>query len=126
MNIALTAAGVLTIVIGLVHSLLGEYLIFRRMRRGTVVPTAGQPLLRERHVRILWATWHVVTVFGFGFAAILLYSANPDAAMPLPPAAHQAIAASTALAGCLVLYATKGRHPGWLGLILVAVCIWLA
>ncbi len=126
MNIALTTAGVLTMVIGLVHSVMGEYLIFRRMRKGTLIPSVVQPLLRERHIRILWATWHVVTVFGFGFAAILLSSARPESALDLRTFSLQAIAASTGIAACLVLWATKGKHPGWLGLILVTVCIWFA
>lgn len=56
MNIYFLAAAVLLILIGLVHSILGEKLIFRRMRKGGFIPTNGGPALREPHVRILWAT----------------------------------------------------------------------
>lgn len=126
MNLFLASASLLLILIGLVHSALGEHLIFRRMRNGAVVPTIGHPLLREGHVRILWATWHAVSVFGFGLAAILFYSAWPEPVLPVNAFALNAIAATAAAAGGLVFYATKGMHPGWFGLILVAVCIWLA
>ncbi|KFC66715.1 hypothetical protein FG93_04194 [Bosea sp. LC85] len=62
-------AGALMLVIGLIHSVLGEMLIFRHMRRGSLVPTMGQPLLRERHVRILWASWHLPSILGWGHSA---------------------------------------------------------
>ena len=59
MNWYFIAAGVLSFLIGFVHSVLGESLIFRRMRAGGFIPTIGGQLLREPQVRILWASWHV-------------------------------------------------------------------
>jgi hypothetical protein len=58
MNPYLVAAAVLAFVVGLVHSVLGERLIFRRLRTGQVVPTNGGTVLRESHVRILWLPSH--------------------------------------------------------------------
>ena len=55
----LIAAAVLAISVGVIHSVLGELLIFNQMREGSFVPKIGKPLLRERNVRILWATWHL-------------------------------------------------------------------
>ena len=69
-------AGVLAAVTGLVHSVLGERLIFRHLRNGGLVPTMAAPPLRERHIRILWATWHLASVFGWAFAGVLLRLAN--------------------------------------------------
>ena len=63
-NWLLIAAAALAFVVGLVHSLLGERLIFRRMRVGGAIPTNGGIVLREAHVRILWASWHVLTQHG--------------------------------------------------------------
>jgi|GEM_PF-3827659 hypothetical protein len=60
------AAGCLSLALGLIHSVMGEILIFRRMRKGQIIPTNGHPLLKESHVRILWASWHLVTIFGGG------------------------------------------------------------
>ena len=64
MDIPLTLAALLLIVTGLVHSLLGEWLIFRHLRQGTLVPKLGAPPLQTRNIRILWATWHLTSVLG--------------------------------------------------------------
>jgi hypothetical protein len=75
MNACLVAAAGLAFLVGLAHSVLGERLIFRRLRTGRLVPTNGGKVLGEGHVRIVWASWHVLTVFGWGIAAILLWLA---------------------------------------------------
>ena len=39
----------------------------------------------------------------------------------------QVVLTVSLLAGaCLVLVGTKGRHPGWLGLLAAAALVWLA
>ena len=103
--------------------MLGELLIFKRMRSDTLVPTVGGSLLSERHVRILWATWHIVSIFGLGFAAIL--GIGLDAVDP-PQFVQRVIAVTMAVSGSLVLVATKAKHPGWIGLLLVAALAWIA
>lgn len=124
-NRALLAAGLLSIVVGLVHSVLGELMIFSRMRRGAWVPTDGGDALRERHVRILWASWHVVTVFGTAFAAILLRLAlAPD--VELRPLLAATVTVTMVVSALLVLLATNGRHPGWIGLLGVAALTWFS
>jgi hypothetical protein len=130
------AAGLMTLT-ALVHSVLGEHLIFRRLRGAGWVPSEGGSLLLERHVRILWASWHVLSVLGLCLAAVLAQVASgPMAAAPdglasaLAPESGayalartlvQWISASCLLASALVLIGTRGRHPGWLSLLLVAV-----
>lgn len=125
MNIYLATAAVLAFLVGLVHSLLGERLIFGRLRQGRLVPTNGGSLLQERHVRILWATWHVLTVFGWCIAAVLLWlslpSSNPSSALFI----EQAIVFSMLAGSALVLLGTRARHPGWVGLLAVAAFVWL-
>ena len=116
----LEISGVVTVMVALVHSVLGEVLIFKRMREGTIVPTKGQPVLRERHVRILWATWHIVSIFGVAFAAVLIgLSHAPETSFR--SLFLIAVAVSMAVSSALVLFATKGMHPGWIGLLIVAV-----
>jgi hypothetical protein len=120
----LTAAG-LAFITGIVHSVLGELLIFRKLRSGTLVPANGAPPLQGRNVRILWATWHLATLFGWAFAAILLQVAlNPQVAL-LPLLASAAVAAYAG-GSVLVLVGTRGRHPGWIALAVVAVLTWAA
>lgn len=71
MQTLLSIAAGLAVLTGIVHSALGELLIFRHLRNGTLVPTQDAPPLRSRNVRIIWATWHLASVFGWAFAAIL-------------------------------------------------------
>ncbi len=119
-------ASILAIIIGAIHSMLGEILIFRQMRVSGIIPTNGAPLLRERHVRILWSSWHVVTVFGWAFAAVMLRLAFPTDNGSFQTFVKHTIIASMLASALLVLFGTRGRHPGWLGLAAVAVLIWLA
>ena len=66
MNIYFLLAGILSIIIGLVHSILGEVLIFKTKRRkGRLVPSIGSESLRKEHLGIIWATWHLTSVFGW-------------------------------------------------------------
>jgi len=125
MNWYLVIAAALAFLVGLVHSVLGERLIFRRLRQGGLVPTNGGNLLDERHVRILWASWHIVTVFGWCIAYILLrlsfFSSSASSAWFI----EQAIIIATLTGSALVFIGTRARHPGWAGLLGIAVLVWL-
>jgi len=125
MQTLLAIAAVLATLTGIAHSVLGELLIFRHLRQGTLVPAEDAPPLRNRHIRILWATWHLATVFGLAFAAVLARLAvTPDASMPTLLAG--ATVAAYASGSLLVLGGTKGRHPGWFALAAVAALTWVA
>lgn len=127
MNIHLTAASALCFIIGLIHSVLGEVLIFRRLRRpGALVPTEGGTALRERHVRILWASWHLATVFGWCVAAVLGWLAQRGQVALAASLPAKAAAAALLAGAFLVHVGTKGRHPGWAGLLAAAVLVGVA
>jgi hypothetical protein len=122
---AFTAAAMLAIVVALVHSILGEMMIFRRLcKPGRMIPTDGGERLLGSNVRILWASWHVLTVFGLGMAAILLRLAS-SARTAEHDFIAQAIVVSMLGGSLLVLVGTRGRHPGWVGLLGVALLVWL-
>ena len=122
-NLLLVAA-VITAVTGLIHSGLGEILIFKHLRNGGLVPAVGAPPLRERNIRIIWATWHLATVFGWAFAGVLFRLAFGH---PSPIALILNAIVFAYLGGAiLVLIGTKGRHPGWIALSAVAALTWLA
>jgi len=124
MNLTLAAAGILAIIVGIIHSVLGEKLIFKHLREDSVVPTKPAPPLRQRNIRILWATWHMASVFGWTYAAVLLYMAvKPESVNSV---FVQFIAASMFLSSALVLIATKAKHPGWIGLLIVGLLCWFS
>lgn len=123
MNTYYFVAGLVALVTGAIHSVLGEVLIFRHLRKDGFTPSLGAPPLRERNIRIIWATWHVATLLGWAFAGILLRMAFPSGNVG-------SIITTTMFfaylgSGLLVLIATKGRHPGWIALSVVAGLIWL-
>jgi hypothetical protein len=123
MNPYFVAAAMLTFLVGLTHSVLGEVMIFSRMRENGLVPTNGGGLLRESNVRILWASWHVLTALGWGMGAILLWLALPSSNAN-PFIAH-AVVTSMLVGAAFVAIGTRGRHPGWVGLLGVAALVWL-
>ncbi len=120
-NWCFITAGISIFVIGLVHSILGERFIFRRMRSTRFIPTNGGQVLREPHVRILWASWHVVTMMGWCIAIFLFWLALPsskdlESSLPVQAAAISMLASSM-----LVFIGTRGKHLGWLGLLVAAI-----
>lgn len=122
MNWYFLSAALLTVLIGVVHSVLGERLIFRRMRSSGYIPTEGGQALREPYVRIIWASWHMVTVMGWCLGVFLAWCAMQASSAAFHFFLH---AISMAMLACsvLVLVGTKGRHPGWAGLLAVAVLV---
>lgn len=123
----LLAAGCLIFVLGLVHSLLGERLIFRHLRDSGIIPTKGGDLLEEKQLRILWASWHLVTIFGWGIGAILCgFYISSTAEIVVPAYVINSVALSIITSAAIVLFATKGKHPAWVVLTVIAVLVLLA
>ncbi len=123
MQIYFFSAGIVSVLVAVVHSLLGEFLIFKKLRGTGLVPTESAPPLQSRNIRILWATWHLASVFGLGFAAILFAAAADHTSLDL--FTIDAMICAFAGGSVLVLIATKGKHPGWVGLLAVAVLVYL-
>ena len=123
MQTYLLAAAVIAVVVGIVHSALGEFLIFRKLRSVGLVPTEPASPLQSRNIRILWATWHLASVFGFTLAAILFALSN--SAAPQSSAILNALIFAFVGGAALVLIATKGKHPGWVGLLTVAILTYM-
>lgn len=118
----LHVAAALSFATGLAHTVLGEVLIFQRLRRGTVVPTHGGNALGERHVRILWASWHVLTLLGWCMALMLVELATWPA-NDMTGAITRLISVGMLTGGLTVLIGTRGRHPGWVAMTLVALLV---
>lgn len=116
-NSYFVAAALMAFVIGLIHSILGERLVFQRMRTSGIIPVNGGAVLAESNVRILWASWHIVTVFGWCLAVALWWLADPSNAHLASSGISQAIAGALLAGSALVLLGTKGKHPGWAGLL---------
>ena len=118
----LAAAGLA--LVGLIHSVLGEVLVFRTLRTHGLFPTAGYPVLRERQVRILWASWHLVTVLGWALSALLWRLATVAVETELAAWIADVAGAAALASGLLVFFATEGRHPAWFALMVIAALVW--
>lgn len=118
MDALLLAAAVLLFFIGVVHSVLGEKLIFIRLRSRIKDQTSLD--LSERHVRILWVSWHLVTLFGLVLVTVLVMMAR---GYLVNETLKSLIFCILVIASLMVLIMTKARHPAWMGLLLVAILI---
>ena len=120
MNNLFVSAAALAFLTGLAHTVIGEILVFRRLRRGTLIPTFGGDVLLERNVRILWASWHALALFGWSMGAMLFMLATvPPSELSLGIA--RLVSAGMAAGALTVLIGTRGRHPGWIAMSLVAI-----
>lgn len=126
MNLLLVTAAAVLALVALAHSVLGEILLFRRLRVRGVVPTAGRPVFDEAQMRILWGTWHLASVLGLALSALLWRLSTHSFAGDTALAAWVAdvAGAATLASGALVFYATRGRHPAWMPLWTIAAMVW--
>lgn len=119
----LTAAAVLAISVGVVHSFLGERLIFRHLHQPSFVSFLPALPLRRRNVQILRENWHIASVFGWVIAGLLWQLAkNPGVGSSTSPALD-ALAAGLLASALLALVGTRGRHPGWVAFRAAGVCL---
>jgi hypothetical protein len=123
MNSYLLAASLLTVVLGLIHSILGEIMLMSPMSDLEEFPAILKS--RELAKRTIHVTWHLASILGWGFAAVLgLYSTEE----PLSDD-RRIVVLITALvmliAGLATLIGSRGRHPGWAGFLAIAVLSWM-
>ena len=126
MDLLLLSAGILALTVGLVHSVLGERLIFKKLRGDQMFPTQAHGKLSAGNVRILWATWHIVSLLGAAIGlVIILFALAPDRVVSANDILI-VLAAALLLSSLTVFIATRGRHLGWLGLLITACLLMLA
>ncbi|WP_136482854.1 hypothetical protein [Cognatitamlana onchidii] len=124
MNQYLWTAGILCLLLGLTHSILGEVLIFKNKKEGkNIIPTIVIPKLKERHLRILWATWHLTSFFGWCMGVILIKIATIQTQVhtELVQFILTSIALTMLCSSLLVFIATKGKHLGWAILLIIGI-----
>ncbi len=124
MNTTLLLAAVGLALVGLAHSVLGEILVFKPLRVQGWVPTAGAPVLRERHIRILRGSWHLVTLLGWALSALLWRLGTSPSDAALAWWVTDVVAMATLASGLLVFVATRGNHPAWFALMSIAALVW--
>ena len=120
-TVLLYSAAALAIILGLVHSLLGEkYILVRLFRRAEIPKLFGSAEFTTRTLRY---AWHLTTVAWFGFAAILVLMAHP----PLTLEAVGTVVGITFMIHFLVaLIGTRGRHLSWILFLVIGISAFYA
>lgn len=120
MNLPLFFAGLLAVLLGLGHSIIGERMVFKGLKE-RLAQAEGRPVLSEQQVRVLRGSWHLVTLFGFALGALLIASAIRE--LVLDPVL--VIGVTMVVSGLYWVAATRGRHPAWIVLFAIAgLCFW--
>ena len=120
MNACLMSAALLLVAMGVIHTLLGERLIFRARSVGAGTHDRGG---WGRYTGIVRATWHLASLLGWWIAAMLAHAAQAPVGAVLPGWSASLLVAVTVVGGILVAVQTKGRHPGWVGLLAVGALV---
>jgi len=122
MNVILLVAGLLSALIGIAHSMLGEKLVLRPLfERGEVPKLLGSTAFAHRTLRF---TWHLTTVLLLGIGTVVL-------ALSLSPLDSrsawilQVLAATFALCSLLSLIGARAKHFSWWVFLIIAALLWL-
>ena len=108
---------VLLLIIGIVHSYLGEkYLLIRLFRREDLPKLLGSDWFTKRVLRF---AWHLTTLAWWGFSAILYVLSTPS--VNVQSEILVIIAGVFALSGVVSLSLTRGKHLSWLFFFTISV-----
>ena len=116
MSGSLGLAAVLTVLIGFVHSILGE----RRLIGPLLAPATRQGMLADSGYfrAILRISWHGISLAWWGFAGVFVVLA----ASPLTAQGRVVLMISAAMffiTGAVILVACRGRHKAWIAFFII-------
>jgi len=121
MNVMLLVAGLLSVLIGIAHSVLGEKLVLGPLlERGKVPKLLGSTAFAHHTLRF---TWHLTTVLllGIGAVAIALSMSPLDS---LSACVVQVLAATFTVCSLLSLIGARAKHFSWWVFLIIAVLLW--
>jgi hypothetical protein len=118
MNPWLLLAATLAVVLGAVHSYLGErYLLARLFRRGPTAPHFEADAFSRRILRLVW---HLISVAWWGGAALFVVLGRGDA-----QAGVRVLAATFLVSGVITAAVSRGRHLAWILFVATAGAAWI-
>lgn len=122
MNILLLVAGLLSVLIGIAHSVLGEKLLLGPLfERGDVPKLLGSTAFARRTLRF---AWHMTTVLLVGIGAVVIVLAFS----PLDPRSAwmlQVLAGTFAVCSLLSLIGARAKHFSWWIFLVIAILLWI-
>jgi hypothetical protein len=107
---------ILLLIIGIIHSYLGEkYILIRLFRREDLPKLLGSHWFTKRVLRF---AWHLTTLAWWGFAAILYVLSTPN--VNVQNEILIIIAVVFALSGIVSFSFTRGKHLSWMFFFIIA------
>ena len=121
MNVMLLVAGLLSALIGIAHSVLGERLLLGPLfERGDLPKLLGSAAFARRTLRF---TWHLTTVLllGIGVMVMILSPAPLDSQSAC---ILRVLAITFAVCSLLSLIGARARHFSWWVFLIISVLLW--
>jgi hypothetical protein len=115
-NWLLFGSGVVMLGLGLVHTIVGEKYLVRRVLKRDLPKLFGDESFTKLTIRYVW---HLVTIQCAASAAILFYLAREPSRHYMPIVAILAI--SFVVCGVWGAIGTRGRHLSWIALIIAGL-----
>jgi hypothetical protein len=122
MSVMLLVAGLLSALIGIAHSVLGEKLVLGPLfRRADLPKLLGSTTFARQTLRF---TWHLTTVLLLGIGAVVVvFSLSPS--YPQSACIIRVLAATFAVCSLLSLIGARAKHFSWWVFLIIAVLLWL-
>jgi len=118
----LIIAALLLVLIGFIHSILGEkYILIRLFRRDNLPKLFGDDWFTKQTLRF---AWHITSIAWWGFAALLFSLTETQSLL-----AHSiliAISVVFTLSGVIALIFSKAKHLSWVVFFVIALTSYLA
>ncbi|MEW6736361.1 MAG: hypothetical protein AB1489_34030 [Acidobacteriota bacterium] len=124
MNVYLVISGILTILMAIAHTVMGEILILIPLQKTQGLPAIMGSVRTTRET--LRFAWHVTSVLGIGIAFIFFYYAS-FTQFNLEQIYILRTLSVTFLASFVVaIIGSRAKHPSWIVFIVVSILIWLS
>ena len=117
---AIWIASGLIVIMSLAHSYLGERYILGRLFRQSLPPLFGDDSFTKQTLRFVW---HLMTVMGFGLAALLLLWAQGHGGSSYT---LYLIAGLFVIMALFPLFMTRGRHLSWVVMLVIGILCFYA
>ena len=113
-------AALLTALLGIAHSWLGErYVISRLLRRQDLPKLFGSDLFTRRTIRF---AWHLTSIAWFGFA-VLLFTLGTTYSGFSAETARGILFRTFALSALVAFVGSRGRHLAWIVMLAIALLV---
>jgi hypothetical protein len=123
LNTYLVISGILTVLLSIAHTIIGEILILIPMQKSEGIPAVrGSVATTKRTLRF---TWHITSVLGIGIAFLLFHYAKFAALTPDHVYVLRILSLTFLVSFVVSIVGSKARHPSWVVFLIVSILIWL-